>query len=169
MSKDTKKFKLLHLLLPSFSPVDIEYIEFLMNLTLNIGTIIGAIIRATIGEVIGEIIGEVLGAIIGVICIKTRKIFSQDNYDRPKDSPNPAIKLPFIAYCLDQERQGELIEMREIWCGDRPLTIWTWMSVELKTQQYLIYDHFWFWLRQKVEDRWQPMKRERLPRIKNSD
>ena len=149
MSKDTKKFKLLHLLLPSFSPVDIEDIEFLMNLTLNIGLI--------------------LGAIIGVICIKTRKIFSQDNYDRPKDSPNPAIKLPFIAYCLDQERQGELIEMREIWCGDRPLTIWTWMSVELKTQQYLIYDHFWFWLRQKVEDRWQPMKRERLPRIKNSD
>ena len=96
-------------------------------------------------------------------------VLPENNSDRPKDSSNPAVKLPLIAHCLDQERQSDLIEMREFWYGDRPLNTWTHMSVGLKTQQYLIYDHFWFWLRQKVEDRWQPMKRERLPRIKNSD
>ncbi|MEL6441351.1 MAG: hypothetical protein AAFQ80_19120 [Cyanobacteria bacterium J06621_8] len=77
------------------------------------------------------------------------------------------VKFPFIICWLDEEKQGELIEIRSVWYGDRPLNFWTNFVVESRTLQYLIYDHLWFWLIQKIKDRWQPMKQERLPKIRH--
>ncbi|MEM7762119.1 MAG: hypothetical protein AAF298_28980 [Cyanobacteria bacterium P01_A01_bin.40] len=93
----------------------------------------------------------------------------EDSCDRPKDPSNFATKLPLTAYWLKEEQQADLIEIRAFWYSNRPLNFWTHFSVELKTQQYLIYDHFWFCLRQKFLDRFQAMEKERLPRIKNLD
>ena len=80
-----------------------------------------------------------------------------------------ATKLPSIACWLEQEQQADLIEMRQFWYADRSLNFWTHLSVGLKTQKYLIFDLFFFSTIQKVKDRFQPMKKDRLPKIKSSD
>jgi len=73
-----------------------------------------------------------------------------------------AIKLPILANGLDEGAQANLIELRECWYGNRPLNFWTQSNIWVETYKYLIYDHLWFWLRQKVIHVFQPIHRPRL-------
>ena len=80
-----------------------------------------------------------------------------------------AVRLLIFSCWLKQEQQADLIEMRQFWYGDRPLNFWTHLSVGLKTQKYLIFDLFFFSTIQKIKHKFQPMKKDRLSKIKSSD
>lgn len=101
--------------------------------------------------------------------LKLEKLQLENTCDRSKDSASYAVKLPLLANWLEQGEQADLIEMRQIWYGDRSLNLWTRFDVRIRTYKHLLYDHFWFWLWDKITSRFQPMKRERLPKVKDSN
>ena len=80
-----------------------------------------------------------------------------------------AEKLLIVSCWLKQEQQADLIEMRQKWYTDRSLNFCTHLLVGLKTHKYLIFDLFFFSTIQKIKHRFQPMKKDRLPKIKSSD
>ncbi len=100
---------------------------------------------------------------------ESEKFQLENSCDRSKDSTSYAVKLPLLANWLEQGEQADLIEMRQFWYGDRPLNLWTHFDVRIQTYKHLIYDHLWFWLRDKITSRFQPMERERWPRVKDSE
>ena len=78
-----------------------------------------------------------------------------------------ASDLNWIICLLNEEGQAHLTDLRIDWYGDyQEISRWVDFKIWLKTLKYLIYDYLIPLKLQKIKDRFQPMERERLPKIK---